>query len=120
MTYVISLSAKEVRIALRHNPDVLENLTVVLTEVMRFGRHTGLFDVRVRVTHRRPARFPKRAPALGLRPDVLTAWTRAAHGNVDALAEVPARVAAAWTINGRREGRHEVRTCASVLLGKIE
>ena len=39
MTYVISLKTKEVRVALGHSPEILENLTVFLNEVMRFGTH---------------------------------------------------------------------------------
>jgi hypothetical protein len=44
--------------------------------------------------------FPERAAALGLRPDVLTAWTCAPYGHVDAIAEVAAGEAAAGVLGG--------------------
>jgi hypothetical protein len=43
------------------------------------------------------------AAAVGLRPDVFAARTCAQHGDVDALAEVAARIATARMIDGRRE-----------------
>jgi hypothetical protein len=53
--------------------------------------------------------LPKRAAAIGLRPDMLAARPRAQHGDVAALAEVAARVATAGAINGRPQ----LRRCGS-------
>jgi len=49
--------------------------------------------------------FLKRAALLGLRSDVFAAWSHTPYRDIDALAEVPARVTPAGTIDGRREVR---------------
>jgi hypothetical protein len=49
--------------------------------------------------------LPKRASTLCLRSHVLTIRPRAPHSNVDALAEMAAREAAAGMLNGRIERR---------------